>query len=297
MVSRKVSKRFAVPRNMGVLLGLGVMGGASLTLIKYYKSDRTSSCQSQVVTFDPATSEVAQSSPKSIANMTVQEFGPIQRLFIAVRFMYLCFLFSPAVGLYTLSYLLGSPTLANVGWKYVVYALQGAGPAFMKLGQWASTRRDLFSHEFCSTLSHLHLHCTPHSWKETVKLFEETFGPSWQDILLVTDHTPIGTGCVAQVYQGRLSDGVKTHADGGDGVHVAMESCDDHVSAGGVPIAVKVLHPDIVRRMARDICLMKYVASWVDLVYPDVHWVALTECVDEFSIIMEKQVRSSDVAL
>ena len=57
-----------------------------------------------------------------------------------------------------------------------------------------------------------------------------------------------------------------------------------------IPIAVKVLHPGVVEAMEVDITLMKYVASWVDYVYPDVHWVALKECVDQFSEIMTKQV-------
>lgn len=284
------SRRYAVPWKVGVLLGFGVMGGVSLSVIKYFKSDRTSNCQSQVTP------------PVTASEMTVSQFGVIQRLQLAARFLYLCVLFSPALTLYLLSRLFNSDTLANSSWKYVLFALQNAGPAFLKLGQWASTRRDLFPDEFCATLSVLHLRCHPHSWAETERLMEASFGPRWQEILCIVDHVPIGSGCVAQVYQGKLyhrGDGpIKQASDVAisGGVVSGVVDSDVTTSEGdgdvitGEPVAVKVLHPNIVQRMEQDICLMKYVASWVDLLYPAVYWVALTECVDEFSIIMEKQL-------
>lgn len=271
---------YAIPRNVRVLLGLGVMGGVGLSVVKYFKSDRTSNCQSKSLT--PHLSVPA-------AELSVHQFGAIQRLKLALRFTYLCCVFSPALTLYALSWLLGSATLAHFSWRYVLFVLQNTGPAFIKLGQWASTRRDLFPDDFCSTLSALHLRCHPHSWKQTVVLMEASFGPNWQETVCIEDHTPIGSGCVAQVYQGRL------HHHGDDGDDGDMDSSDKKLtSTSDTLIAVKVLHPNIVERMEEDTCLMKYVASWVDYLYPDVYWVAFTECVDEFTVIMEKQVKMCD---
>ena len=34
--------------------------------------------------------------------------------------------------------------------------LEAAGPAFIKWGQWAATRHDLFPPDFCAILEHLH---------------------------------------------------------------------------------------------------------------------------------------------
>lgn len=247
------------------------MGGVGLSVIMYFKSDRTSNCQSKSLTPDPVPA----------AELSVHQFGFIQRMKLAVRFVYLCCVFSPALTLYMLSGLLGSATLANFSWRYVLFVLKNTGPAFIKLGQWASTRRDLFPDDFCNTLSALHLRCHPHSWKQTMLLMEASFGPNWQETMSIEDHTPIGSGCVAQVYQGRL----RHHAD-----KDSAESADKKPASTDMLIAVKVLHPNIVQRMGEDIYLMKYVASWVDTLYPAVYWVALTECVDEFAAIMEKQV-------
>ena len=260
-----------VPWSMWMLLGCGVLGGALVSLVKYYKSDRTA----RAVTFDPTTSHTVlpeSGSKVTATEVAVQQFGVLQRFYLVIRFFYLFFLFSPAVLLFGVSYLLGSSTIANFSWKYALFAVQSAGPAFIKLGQWASTRRDIFSEDFCTTLSQLHIFCTPHTWQETVKVMDVSLGRNWQDKLIIVNHTPIGSGCVAQVYKGHMYVG------------------DDNGNC--IPIAVKVLHPNIVDRMARDIYLMKYVASWVDVIYPDVHWVALKECVDEFSFIMERQVSS-----
>lgn len=328
------ARRYAVP---WLLLGFGLMGGVSLTVIKYFKSDRTSECKSQITTEVPATTELTE--------MTVYQFGVMQRLRLVARFLYLCYLFTPAVTLYLLSWLFSNATMANKSWNYTLSALQASGPAFIKLGQWASTRRDLFPNEFCVVVSDLHLHCLPHAWEDTERLMEASFGPKWQQTVSIEDHTPIGSGCVAQVYQGRLyrcgngpsgsarsvsgsvreaisdtsvasgggsvvgvasgngsvasGDGSMVSAASGNGSVVRVTSGDGSVvridgevvaPTGGEPVAVKVLHPNIVQRMEEDISLMKYVASWIDTLYPAVYWVALTECVDEFAIIMEKQV-------
>ena len=207
-----------------------------------------------------------------------------QKLKLSLRFMYLCLLSSPALLLHTLFYLTGSSYIEKLEVRYILFVLQMAGPAFIKLGQWASTRRDLFSENFCTTISCLHTHCDPHPWSGTTKLLAESFGKDWEKYLLIVDRNPIGSGCVAQVYQGYL----RNTQEGAESAKYSNQS--STMSDPRVPIAVKVVHPGVVEAMDLDIRLMKYVASWVDYVYPDMHWIALKECVDEFAITMRKQV-------
>ena len=280
-------------KKIGILLGCGAVGGLTLSIIKYFKADRTSSCQSQLVTFDPTITQYTSPKEESVAEVAAQKFGILQRLQFAFRFAYLCFVFSPAVILYGLSYLLGSVTLAIISWKYVTFAIQTAGPAFIKLGQWASTRRDLFSKDFCLILSQLHIHCNPHTWQETVELLDASLGLDWQEKLVIENHTPIGCGCVAQVYRGQLRQNCNSSAVAmQDSLDDAKDSSDDVTKneESFTPVAIKVLHPNVEKKMKRDISLMKYVASWVEAIYPNAYWVAPTECVNEFSTVMEKQV-------
>uniref|UniRef100_A0A8D2NNH4 AarF domain containing kinase 2 n=1 Tax=Zosterops lateralis melanops TaxID=1220523 RepID=A0A8D2NNH4_ZOSLA len=76
-----------------------------------------------------------------------------------------------------------------------------AGPTCVKLGQWASTRRDLFSEAFCDEFSKLHVEVSPHPWGHTDELLRKAFGEEWTGMLRFPSREPVGSGCVAQVYK------------------------------------------------------------------------------------------------
>ncbi|RLW01862.1 hypothetical protein DV515_00007775 [Chloebia gouldiae] len=80
-------------------------------------------------------------------------------------------------------------------------AAEAAGPTCVKLGQWASTRRDLFSEAFCDEFSKLHVEVSPHPWGHTDELLRKAFGEEWMSILKFPSREPVGSGCVAQVYK------------------------------------------------------------------------------------------------
>ena len=253
-----------------LLVGCGLLG-SYLSILKA----RHSQCLSPAI---PVVKYPQITSPIEHSEIFTKELSIQQKLKLSLRFIFLCLVFSPMLILHTASYLTGSTFLEKVEVRYLIFVLQTAGPAFIKLGQWASTRRDLFSENFCQTLSSLHTHCIPHTWAETQESLVQSFGEGWNQHLLIQDHDPIGCGCVAQVYQGYLKRSQEEIESG------------SYPSGEGVPIAVKVMHAGMVEAMDLDINLMMGVASWVDYLYPDVHWIALKECVDEFSMTMQKQV-------
>ena len=138
----------------------------------------------------------------------------IQKLVMAFRLIFIVILFSPVFILHCAGYIFQSSSIHLLKWRYIRYALQKAGPAFVKLGQWASTRRDLFSADICETLSGLQRDCYTHSWNNTRKIMEENFGPNWEEIFTDINTTPIGSGCVAQVYKWHVAaDTVSTKID------------------------------------------------------------------------------------
>jgi aarF domain-containing kinase len=69
------------------------------------------------------------------------------------RAMYLLLLFAPAALL--------SPVCVGLGWRrrdwllLVRWTLERAGPAFIKWGQWAATRPDMFPTDLCDVLTSL----------------------------------------------------------------------------------------------------------------------------------------------
>nr|XP_031825283.1 uncharacterized protein LOC116423806 isoform X3 [Nomia melanderi] len=56
------------------------------------------------------------------------------------------------------------------------------------------------------------------------------------------------------------------------------------------PVAIKILHPGIKEQLRRDLSIMRGVCKCVTYVVPELYWLSLTDCIDEFSRIMENQV-------
>lgn len=97
-------------------------------------------------------------------------------------------------------------------WRlWALYLVERSGPAFIKFAQWASTRRDLFSKEFCDLFSQLHTSTKPHSWKRTQKAMEEALGPDWRRFFQDFEEKPCGSGCVAQVSSRANVGSMKCH--------------------------------------------------------------------------------------
>ncbi|XP_048357868.1 uncharacterized aarF domain-containing protein kinase 2 isoform X2 [Sphaerodactylus townsendi] len=118
---------------------------------------------------------------------------------LTIRVCLLLLKFGPLLWLYPLTYL--SSGFASFWFHLLLKATESSGPTYIKLGQWASTRRDLFSEEFCTKFSKLHIKVTPHPWAYTHHSLCSAFGKDWDQIFHFESQEPIGSGCVAQVYK------------------------------------------------------------------------------------------------
>uniref|UniRef100_A0A2K6S1H6 AarF domain containing kinase 2 n=1 Tax=Saimiri boliviensis boliviensis TaxID=39432 RepID=A0A2K6S1H6_SAIBB len=129
--------------------------------------------------------------------------GPLGGVFLHLRLWLragaLLVKFFPLLILYPLTYL--APSVSTLWLHLLLKATETSGPTYIKLGQWASTRRDLFSEAFCAQFSKLHVRVTPHPWTHTERFLREAFGEEWGDILSFENREPVGSGCVAQVYK------------------------------------------------------------------------------------------------
>ncbi|KAG7204185.1 hypothetical protein KM043_002022 [Ampulex compressa] len=194
-------------------------------------------------------------------------------------------------------------------------AIEFLGPTFIKLGQWASTRKDLFPEDICRVLSKLQRASSVHSWMYTKRLFDATYGPAWRNLFVkLEENAPIGSGCCAQVYKAWIDvdarvetieepkvprtvkiveylcmGGIATFLgrvfDGNDSRH-DIEARGKNLQ----PVAVKVMHPGIKGQFKRDLIIIRGLCKCATYVIPQLHWLNLTECVDEFSRIIENQV-------
>ncbi|CAI9542892.1 unnamed protein product [Staurois parvus] len=107
--------------------------------------------------------------------------------------------FGPLLLVYPLTFF--SARFYTLWLHLLLKATESSGPACIKLGQWASTRRDIFSEMFCAKFSKLHVKVAPHSWGYTEFCLKRAFGDNYGQMLTFPSKEPVGSGCVAQVYK------------------------------------------------------------------------------------------------
>lgn len=135
---------------------------------------------------------------KSLAKVQVHKVVFLLRL--TLRALVLLLKFGPILLLSPLALL--SSRWAGRWLDALLWVTETSGPTFIKLGQWASTRRDIFSPEFCDRFSRLHVKVRPHSWSHTKQCLQRAFGEGWRRVLVFDSKEPVGSGCMAQVYRG-----------------------------------------------------------------------------------------------
>ena len=212
---------------------------------------------------------------KVVNNSTLQ--GQLKKLalFIGVLFRFLAIgiLFAPLLVTFPVWYCFDLHRLEDgtlhpkrTWWvHYVVWTLEVAGPSWVKLGQWASSRHDLFPEYVCNILSKLQSNVSPHSFHYTRRVLEKQYGKKWEDVFDEFHKTPIGVGAVAQVYKAKI----KTI---------------DH------PVAIKILHPHAEFLTTLDLIVMHSVTKLLEFIVPDAKWLSLPGEVEVFSSMMHDQL-------
>lgn len=184
---------------------------------------------------------------------------------------------------------------------FMVRAMECAGPAFIKLGQWAASRSDIFPTEMCDIMSKLHSNAPAHSMHATRKIVEAAFGGhDFDDIFEEFHEEPLGVGAIAQVYKAKLKPDLAKpeDIDGYQPSRLLTQNVKRNVetvlksSPHRVPskyVAVKVLHPHVERTVRRDLRIMGFFASALGLI-PTIEWLSLPDEVAQFGEMMKLQL-------
>ncbi len=114
-------------------------------------------------------------------------------------------------------------------------ALEDLGPVFIKFGQMLSTRRDLLADDIADELEKLQDAVPPFDGKQAREIIEKAFGHPIEDVLDDFDEQCLASASIAQVHTGKLKDGSE--------------------------IVVKVLRPDVLPIIKRDIELLYIIAE------------------------------------
>ncbi|KAF3940110.1 hypothetical protein ABW19_dt0207075 [Dactylella cylindrospora] len=236
----------------------------------------------------------------------------IEPIATAIRFLHLTLIFVPVIACMPII-LVGARQMERDGertgtlWWYgfLVRSMERAGPTFIKLGQWAASRTDIFPSEMCSIMSTLHSNVAAHPLSKTKEIVEKAFdGRPFDSIFQEFDEVPLGVGAIAQVYRAKLSSDLLPKdftAAKRPGARSLKGSAQDLLSRVDtfvkssppkVPsdwVAIKVLHPDVDRLVRRDLRIMRAFASLINAV-PTLEWLSLPDEVEKFGEMMRLQL-------
>lgn len=187
-------------------------------------------------------------------------------------------------------------------YAFLVNSMERAGPAFIKLGQWAASRSDIFPAEMCRVMSELHSNAPAHSLRHTKRTISEAFGGrSFDEIFIEFDEKPLGVGAIAQVYKAKLKPDLakleENELEAHDkqrlshrirrNVDALVKSSPQRIPSAYV--AIKVLHPKVERNVRRDLKIMGLFATIINAI-PTLEWLDLPNEVANFGEMMRLQL-------
>ncbi len=140
------------------------------------------------------------------------------------------------------------------------HALQSLGPVFIKLGQFLSTRRDLFPEDVVLELAKLQEEVPPFSSSIAQQIVRDAYEQDLKEIFIEFESEPLAAASVAQVHGAILKD--------------------------GTDVVVKIIRPGIEQIIRRDLWLMHLLSATVQTIWKDSKRLQLNELVDEFSRII-----------
>ncbi|KAF9600747.1 hypothetical protein IFM89_012191, partial [Coptis chinensis] len=201
-------------------------------------------------------------------------YSVLDGLKMLARAIYLSILFTPVIAMPLFAHYFG-PQYREKWLHFVYVALEKAGPAFIKWGQWAATRRDLFPTDLCNELSKLQTIKAPeHSFDYTKETVEKAFGRNLLDIFVDFEEAPVGTGHLTQVHRATLRC---DNPDNEEKIHV---------------VAVKIRHPGVKETLERDLSIVRFFSKLLSLIIPTTkfNWSRFDETLEEFAVFMGSQV-------
>jgi len=140
--------------------------------------------------------------------------------------------------------------------KRIRSALEDLGPIFIKFGQMLSTRKDLLPDEIAEELSYLQDNVPPFPGDKARAIIEKAYGQSIDEMFSCFDETPLASASIAQVHAATLKDGTE--------------------------VVVKVLRPNILPIIKRDIGLLFIIATLAERYSSEARRLRPIEIVSEY---------------
>lgn len=137
-------------------------------------------------------------------------------------------------------------------------ALTELGPIWVKAGQVLSTRRDLIPEDVADELTQLQDQVPPFPGAEARAIVEQALGKPIDELYASFDETPLASASIAQVHAARLRPASAPFATSTPAAAHSM----------GRDVVVKVLRPNVVKNVARNLELLDALAWLVQRWHP-----------------------------
>ena len=153
--------------------------------------------------------------------------------------------------------------LVNFGVKLRI-SLQELGPTFIKLGQIASTRRDIVPEPIAKELEKLQDDVQRFSYDEVEQIFQEAFEKSPKEMFTDFSTTPLATASIGQVHRAQLSTGEE--------------------------VAIKIQRPNIKDTMDTDLDILFHIARKIEEKTKWGKTYQILEMVEDFSTTLKNEL-------
>lgn len=152
----------------------------------------------------------------------------------------------------------------NPNGKKLSSYLESLGPIFTKFGQLLSTRTDVLDYETAKELESLTDSCKPFNVSQLKKIIEKELNDKIENIFEYFDDEPLAAASLAQVHSARL----KTGQD----------------------VVIKVLRPNIERKVKKNLRLLKSAAKIFSYVYKESYRLKPNEVVKDYESTILKEL-------
>ena len=149
------------------------------------------------------------------------------------------------------------------GKKLAVY-LESLGPIFTKFGQLLSTRTDILDFKTAKELESLTDSCKPFKVSVFKQIVEKELGDSIENIFDSFDEKPLAAASLAQVHKAKLKNGAE--------------------------VVIKVLRPNIRRKVKKNLRLLKASAKVFSYLYKDSYRLKPNEVIRDYEATILKEL-------
>ena len=138
------------------------------------------------------------------------------------------------------------------------------GPAFVKFGQFLSTREDIFEKSFTEEMAKLRDQVEPIPLEKVKGIIEKSLGKKTEEVFSSLEEHPLGTASIGVVYRGKLKNG------------------DD--------IVVKVKRDKIDKIIETDFSIILFLATKMENVSDEIKYLGISRIVKDFSISIQQEL-------